>query len=89
VSKEALFLVPRAGETDDEQRLREALNRLGGSALGALDSAIGLRTAAPETQRERHRARGAMRDALLMMQEVFSLHLHVGPTTTKPQKPRS
>lgn len=56
------LLPRRAGETDDERRLREALNRLGGQALQAVDSAINLRGAAPVVARTRHHARGHMVD---------------------------
>lgn len=88
MSKEPVFLAPRGGETDAEQRLREALNGLAVKAVNALDAAIELRTASPETQRARHRARGAIHDAILMMQGVQTLHLHLGPNKT-PHKPRS
>jgi hypothetical protein len=67
------LLPPRAGETDEEQRLREALNRHGGSLLSTLDSAIGLRTAPPDVQRSRHLARGHLMDALLTAQHAFTL----------------
>jgi hypothetical protein len=56
------LLPRRAGETDDERRLREALNRLGGQAMQAVDSAIGLRSATSVAARSRHRARGYLVD---------------------------
>ena len=88
--KEPLFLVPRAGEGDQDRQFREAFDAFGAQAMRKLDAAIELRTATPEVQRERHRARGALRDALVMMQSVHDLHTHLGPA--KPNhftKPRS
>lgn len=51
------ILPARSGETDPERRMRETVNRLGGQLLGALDSAIGLRTAPAEAAKARHAAR--------------------------------
>ncbi len=52
-------LIPaRTHEADEEQRLREAINRLCGQALAALDAAIKLGTAPHKTQRARRLPRG-------------------------------
>lgn len=82
------LLTPRSGETDEETRLREALDRLGGQIIATLDAAICLRTAQPETQRERHRVRGSVRDALVQAMSVHDMHIHLG-ATPKPQKQRT
>jgi hypothetical protein len=54
------LLPARPGESDDERRLREAVNRLGGQLMAALDAAIAMRSAPPEAQRQRHVARGSL-----------------------------
>lgn len=66
MSREKIMLPVRVGETDKEKRLREALNRLGGQVVGAIDAAIEMRTAPQEAQRARHMARGAILEALLL-----------------------
>lgn len=58
--KRAAFLPRRAGETDSERRLREALNRHCTAALNALDAALALRTAPQEAQKARHQARNGL-----------------------------
>lgn len=58
--KRTAFLPRRAGETDAERRLREALNRHCTAALAAVDSALALRTAPQEAQKARHQARNAL-----------------------------
>ena len=60
MSKRQNFLPKRAGETDAETRLREALNRHAGAAMVALDSALALRTAPQEAQKMRHLARNGL-----------------------------
>lgn len=62
MSERITILPPRSGETDDEQRLRETINRLGGQLLVALDYALNMRTAPQEAQKARHLARGKMTD---------------------------
>ena len=62
MSKRIVFLPARAGETDAERRLREALNRHCGNALTALDSALALRTAPESAQKNRHLARNGLTD---------------------------
>lgn len=52
----------RAGETDDERRLREALNRLCGQAMRHVDSAIRMRSPVDVATHTRHRARGHLID---------------------------
>lgn len=79
MSKTLPVLLPsRAGESDDERRLREALNRLGGQMVGAIDSAIQFRTAPQEAQRARHMARGEMVKACLLGMQA--LYLATSPT---------
>ena len=56
------LLPERTNETDAERRLREAINRLGGQLIAVLDSAMSLRSAPDDAQRERHRARGHLKD---------------------------
>lgn len=78
-NKPATALLPaRPGENDEEKRLREALNRLGGQMVGAIDSAIQFRTAPQVAQRARHMARGELvKCCLLAMQ---ALYLSSSPT---------
>ena len=66
------ILPARTGETDEERRLREALNRFAGQFLATLDSAIALRTAPGEAARARHLARGHLQDACLT-----AMHAHL------------
>lgn len=67
-TRSAKAILPPAveGEPDEERRLRDAINRMGGQMLSALDSAVALRTAPAEAQRERHNARARL--------EEFGLH---------------
>lgn len=67
------LLPPRKGESDEEARLREAVNRLGGQMLATLDAAISLRTAPAEAQKARHTARQALQDFALRAQFAMSL----------------
>lgn len=67
------LLPARDNETDEEQRLREAINRLGGQALAALDAAIKFRTAPHEAQRARHLARGHLVDFSLKAMHALLL----------------
>lgn len=67
-------LIPaRPHEADEEQRLREAINRLCGQALAALDAAIKFRTAPHEAQRARHLARGHLVDFSLKAMHAITL----------------
>lgn len=69
---QANLLPARPGETDEERRLREALNRLGGQMVGAIDSAIQFRTAPQDAQRSRHMAKGELVKACLLgMQALY------------------
>lgn len=84
----APLIAPRSTEDDEEQRFREALERLGGQIMQTLDAAIGLRSASPETQRSRHLVRGELTNALLRSLNTYHLHRATGPV--KPHtKPRS
>lgn len=56
------LLPRRAGETDAETRLREAINRLGGQLIKAVDASMSLRSAPQDAQRTRHIARGHLSD---------------------------
>jgi len=85
--KTAPIIAPRMNEDDEEQRFREAMERLGGQIIATLDSTIQTRTAAPETQRSRHLVRGELATALLRAMNTFHLHRHAGQA--KPTKPRS
>jgi hypothetical protein len=67
------ILPVRAGETDDERRLREAINRLGGQLMQTVDSAIAMRTATGEAQRIRHIARNDLRQFALNAMLAFHL----------------
>lgn len=59
-STRMVFLPKRAGESDAERRLREALNRHCSGAMIALDSALALRTAPQQAQKTRHLARNEL-----------------------------
>lgn len=74
----AALLPARPGESDEERRLREALNRLGGQMMGAIDSAIQFRTAPQVAQRARHMARGELVKACLLAMQA--LYLASSPT---------
>lgn len=67
------ILPPRADESDEEQRLREAINRLSGQLIALLDAAIRFRTAPPEAQRMRHLARGHLVDFSLKAMHAQAL----------------
>lgn len=67
------ILPTRRGETDDEQRLREAINRLAGQMLGTLDAALALRTAPQASQRARHVARGHLVEFAVMAMHAMAL----------------
>jgi hypothetical protein len=56
------LLPVRPGESDEERRLREAINRLAGQMVTTLDHALRLRTAPNEAQKMRHVARGHLVD---------------------------
>jgi hypothetical protein len=77
----APLIAPRSGEDGEEQRFREALERLGTQIVQTLDAAIGMRTAHPDVQRNRHLARGHVQDALLRAQNTFHLHRALGIST--------
>ena len=82
------ILPTRPGETDEEQRLREAINRLSGQFMSALDAAIAMRTAEPEVQRTRHLARGHLQNAAVTAMHTFTLHRYGGDDTqaTNPRR---
>ena len=63
----------RPGESDDERRFREALNRHTSKMLQTLDAAVSLRTASSQVQRARHLARGDLLDFALKAMHAFSL----------------
>lgn len=72
------LLPARSGEADDERRLREAINRLSGQMLAAIDGAIQFRSAPAEAQRIRHMARGELAKAAVLAMHAYSLT--VAPT---------
>lgn len=67
------LLPRRAGETDQERRLREALNRIGAQAMQAVDSAINLRSSPADVARTRNRARGHLADFAAQAMTAFHL----------------
>lgn len=83
--KAAPLIAQRPNEDDDEQRFREAMERLGGQMMQTLDASIGLRSAAPETQRSRHLARGNLVSFLLQSLNTYHLHRAQGPVRQKPR----
>lgn len=68
------ILPARSSETDQERRMREAINRHGGQLIAALDAAISLRTASGPVAKARHLARGHLTDFALkaMLAIAFS-----------------
>lgn len=74
------FLFPQAGETDEQRRLREELDRLATKFVHVVDSAIALRQAPADAQRLRHRMRGGIQDACLQAMQAHAI------TTNSPHK---
>lgn len=70
--KRMTFLPVRSGESDNEARLREALNRLCSQALHTLDSALSLRTAPEQAQKTRHLARDGLTEFCSMAMLAFA-----------------
>lgn len=71
------FLVPRAGETDEERRLREAINRQASQLLQTLDAAVNLRTASSDVARTRHLARGDLLNFALKAMHAHALSAEI------------
>ena len=71
--KKHLFIAPRETESDDEQRLREALSRLSDSFMAAVDGSIALREADGETSRMRALARASLGEACRRAMEAQAL----------------
>lgn len=69
----APILVGRPGETDEERRLREAIDRQAGQLLQTLDAAISLRTAPADAARTRHLARGDLLNFALKAMHAHAL----------------
>lgn len=67
------LLPVRAGESDDERRLREAINRLSGQLLNAVDAAIQFRSAPAEAQRIRHMARGKLVEGAVLAMHALAM----------------
>ncbi len=78
------ILPTRAGETDAERRLREAINLHAGKLQVALDSAIALRTAPQAAQHDRHRALGHLK-AFAAVAMVALAMTEAGQTRPKPK----
>lgn len=66
-SKDKPDLIPLhiIADAPEARRLAEAMNRLGGQMLTAIDGAIQLRTAPPAAQRARHVVRGLLAEAAI------------------------
>ncbi|ANH49098.1 hypothetical protein [Tritonibacter mobilis] len=73
------FLVARAGETDEERRLREAIDRQAAQLLQTLDAAINLRTASSDAARTRHLARGDLLNFALKAMHAHALSAEIAP----------
>lgn len=73
MKKPADILPPRDGETSEERRLRETLNRRAGQLLTTLDAAIALRTAPADAAKARHQARSSLMDFARKAQHAHSL----------------
>lgn len=73
------FLVARAGETDEERRLREAIDRQAAQLLQTLDAAINLRTASSDAARTRHLARGDLLNFALKAMHAHALSAETAP----------
>lgn len=73
MSKSTDILPARPGETDDEARLREGINRHTGQLLSMLDAALRLRSAPSDAQRARHVARGHLQDFALKAMHAHAL----------------
>ena len=67
------LIAPRANETDDELRLREAFNRMAGTFMATLDSAIRLRSANGDAQRARHLTRGKLTEVGLLALNALNI----------------
>lgn len=79
MSRPTDILPERAGESDSEKRLREALNRMAGQMLQTVDAAIGFRTAGDRAQQARNLARNHLTDFALK-----AMHAHGLAETTTP-----
>lgn len=73
MSRDQQILPERDGESDEERRLREAVNRHCGQLLSTLDAAIALRTAPSSAARTRHIARGHLQDFALKAMHAQAL----------------
>lgn len=76
MSRNPDILPERSGETDEERRLRESLNRHAMAFMTALDSAIALRSAPGDAARARHQSRGHLQDACLTAMHAHQLSSH-------------
>ena len=68
-----MMIPQRPGETDEEGRMRESINRQTGQLLQTLDAAIGMRNAPPHVQRARHLARGDLLNFSLKAMHTLAL----------------
>lgn len=84
MSSDGLALPPRENETDDERRLREALNRHAEGFMRSLDAAISLRTAPAHVQRTRHVAKNDLQSALLRAMHAMDLGRAISTQAEKP-----
>lgn len=70
---DGLTMPPRAGETDEAKRYREALNRQAEAMMRTIDGALGLRTAPSHVQRLRHVARTDLQTVILRAMHAYDL----------------
>lgn len=73
MSEQEAFLPKRQGETDEEARLREAIDRQAAKLLRTLDAAISLRQAPADVARTRHLARGDLQGFCLKAMHAQAL----------------
>lgn len=62
------------GETDDERRLREAINRHAAGMMTAIDAALRLRTASGPAQRARNVAKTNIEQAALWAMQAHRIN---------------
>lgn len=73
-----VFLVARPGESDEEMRLRESIDRQCNQLMGTLDAAISLRTASKDAAKTRHLARGDLLGFALKAMHALALNAAEG-----------
>lgn len=66
-----VFLPKREGETDDERRFREAMDRLCGQMVTTIDAALRTRSLPQEGKRNRHKAIANLKDMAIHARAAF------------------